>query len=434
LLTHSPSPDAHHFQNLSPTARACIDRWEQAAIAAQDGAIAKNTHQKRDGHWRKWESFLATIELTDNPFLQRFDPHYQTRLLCCFASAIQENGPELQSLPGPARAAVQEASVRAALDTLASTYQANELPSPIHDAAGRTDYLLGRQPKAFKNSDLSPTPQKAVSPRVIRAIASATTTPFDRAVGQLVVGAFFFAMRSSKYASVSGERRTKLLELLNIRFYKNNRELSAASNFLHLADCVSITFFFRKNEQHDETITMHQTQDPTLCPIRSWAAICSQTREYPDATPSTPVNTYIHPDTQKLLRVTSKQVLTSIRAVVMCIGEDSLGYSTTDVWTHSLRSATAMAMYLAGVPVFTIMLIGRWSSDAFLRYIRRQVQEFSSGVSSRMLLPTAYFTIPDFAGTEDPRTPGHHLNIAPRNQVGRVAQTVTGHTNMSLWH
>jgi hypothetical protein len=138
---------------------------------------------------------------------------------------------------------------------------------------------------------------------------------------------------------------------------------------------------------------------------------------------------------QKLLRVTSKQVLTSIRAVVTCIGKDALGYSATNVGTHSLRSAAAMAMYLAGVPVFTIMLIGRWSSDAFLRYIRCQVQEFSSGVSSRILLTAAYyFTIPNFAGLEDPRTPGHHLNFAPRNQVGRVAQTVTGHTNMSLWH
>ena len=143
---------------------------------------------------------------------------------------------------------------------------------------------------------------------------------------------------------------------------------------------------------------------------------------------------YIHPDTQKLLHVTSKQRLTRICAVVTCIGKDTLGCSATDMGTHSLRSATAMAMYLAGVPVFTIMLIGHWSSDAFLCYIWRQAQEFSSGVSSRMLLTAAYFTIPDFAGTEDPCTPGHHLNFAPQNQIGRVAQTVTGHTNMSLWH
>ena len=50
---------------------------------------------------------------------------------------------------------------------------------------------------------------------------------------------------------------------------------------------------------------------------------------------------------------------------------------------HSLRRA--MVMYLAGVPVFSIMLIGRWSSTAFLRYIRKQIQEFLQGISSKMI-------------------------------------------------
>jgi hypothetical protein len=53
-----------------------------------------------------------------------------------------------------------------------------------------------------------------------------------------------------------------------------------------------------------------------------------------------------------------------------------------------------MAMYLAGVPIFTIMLIGRWSSDAFMRYIRKQVKEFSEGISSKMIHHEQFFTIP----------------------------------------
>jgi hypothetical protein len=42
-----------------------------------------------------------------------------------------------------------------------------------------------------------------------------------------------------------------------------------------------------------------------------------------------------------------------------------------------------MAMYLGECPVYTVMLIGRWSSDAFLRYIRKQVMEFSHNVSKK---------------------------------------------------
>ncbi len=41
-------------------------------------------------------------------------------------------------------------------------------------------------------------------------------------------------------------------------------------------------------------------------------------------------------------------------------------------------------MYLSGVPVFSIMLIGRWSTTAFLKYIQKQVQEFLHGISSMM--------------------------------------------------
>jgi hypothetical protein len=44
-----------------------------------------------------------------------------------------------------------------------------------------------------------------------------------------------------------------------------------------------------------------------------------------------------------------------------------------------------MAMYLAGVSVFSIVLIGRWSSTAFLKYIRKQVQEFLQGISSKTI-------------------------------------------------
>ena len=75
-------------------------------------------------------------------------------------------------------------------------------------------------------------------------------------------------------------------------------------------------------------------------------------------------------------------------------------------------------MYLAGVPVFTIMLIGRWSSDAFLRYIRRQVLQFSAGVSKRMVadFATPFYTLPDF-DPEHPRTRSHRTNFhSPQSQ------------------
>ena len=42
-------------------------------------------------------------------------------------------------------------------------------------------------------------------------------------------------------------------------------------------------------------------------------------------------------------------------------------------------------MFLSGVPTIIIMRIGRWSSEAFLEYIREQVEQFTLGVSTKML-------------------------------------------------
>ena len=45
----------------------------------------------------------------------------------------------------------------------------------------------------------------------------------------------------------------------------------------------------------------------------------------------------------------------------------------------------AMAMFLSGIPVVIIMRVGRWSSDAFLEYIRDQVESFTAEVSKKMI-------------------------------------------------
>jgi hypothetical protein len=45
-------------------------------------------------------------------------------------------------------------------------------------------------------------------------------------------------------------------------------------------------------------------------------------------------------------------------------------------------------------PVYMIILIGRWSSNAFLLYIHKQVQEFSRNISTNMMQNESFFTIP----------------------------------------
>ena len=238
-------------------------------------------------------------------------------------------------------------------------------------------------------------------------------------MSQLTIGAFFFAMRSCEYTHTSGTKRTKLLRLRNIRFFVKHREIPHLDPHLADADSVSITFEYQKNDQRNVTITQHCTNDAILCPVRAWAAVVHRVLSYPGSSPSSTVNTYLFRDS--LTYVSASDVKRSLRAAADVLGRDRLGFAATDIGTHSLRSGAAMAMYLNAVPVYTIMLIGRWSSDAFLKYIRRQVQQFSTGVSVRMIQTPHFFTVPDAPNFQhDPRTPGNPFSLA--SQIGRVSR------------
>jgi hypothetical protein len=56
-------------------------------------------------------------------------------------------------------------------------------------------------------------------------------------------------------------------------------------------------------------------------------------------------------------------------------GHKVFRFCSIEIGTHSLRSGRAMTLFLKDHPVQKIMIFGRWSSDAFLVYIRLQVLE-----------------------------------------------------------
>ena len=61
-----------------------------------------------------------------------------------------------------------------------------------------------------------------------------------------------------------------------------------------------------------------------------------------------------------------------------------------------------MSMELSGAEDSTICLMGRWKSDSFLKYIRKQVLQFSSNISRRMLEHEHFTHIPSFVNDSSP--------------------------------
>jgi len=156
---------------------------------------------------------------------------------------------------------------------------------------------------------------------------------------------------------------------------------------------------------------MPRSGDAVLCPVRAWAAITARVLAYPTATFDTPVNAILLAG--RLQYATAHAMLQHLRRGAAHFGPQLLGYAPDELGTHSIRAGAAMAMYLAGVPVFVIMLVGRWASDSFLRYIRCQVAAFTNGVSERMLSP------PDSPHIPRASAHGHRLHAHLRAASGR---------------
>ena len=269
-------------------------------------------------------------------------------------------------------------------------------------------------------------------------------------MGSLLCGALFFAMRSCEYTTTNkgdGKRRTRTLRCQDVKFFTIGNEgaileikRSSPLHLLHSADCVSITFCTQKNGEKMETITQHKAKTGILCPVRDWANTINRVLSYKDASETSQVNTFLNPKTNKLVLITSSQTRAFIRSTVHAMGEATLGVKSENVGTHSLRSSCAMLLYLGQVRTSTIMLLGRWKSDAFLLYLRKQVKEFTAGISDTMVSQSgAFSTIPlsDSPQTpaniraqhDDPMTRNHNSVASSSRPNGPGLQNTSNTTN-----
>lgn len=322
---------------------------------------------------------------------------------------------------GHAYDTLAEGTIRNTISFVASSFRDNDRPNPTRDEDGELGRLLSRLFRAFRNGDPNPKQQKALPLGVLREMAKLQVTETQRALVQLAIGAYMFAMRSCEYLKVpqAEKRRTAILKLRNIRFFKSGRLLEHGDPLLEYADCVSITFEFQKKDERNDTVTQICSYDELLCPVRQWASLVRRIRGYPGATADTSVSAVWRND--RIEYVASKELVNALRAAAVAVGEEKLGFAKEDIGTHSIRSGAAMSMFLGECPVYVIMMIGRWSSDAFLRYIRKQVEQFSHNVSRRMLRFEMFHHIADYepsASRLDPRQRNHADNAETRRNVG----------------
>ena len=279
-----------------------------------------------------------------------------------------------------------EGTVCATLSYVAQTFRADNRPDPQLDVDGKTCFLLNEQLRGYRNQDGTKMKQKALPMSVLRKFFEIANSKKDIALVQLMIGAIFFAMRSCEYLKTGKEegKRTKIIRKGKILFKKGNTVLDHSNPNLSSSDLVRVTFEYQKNDQRDVIIHMFRSGDNTLCPVKAWAYTVQRVGQIPGATEESEVCLFLDESNRPTL-LTADHARSRLRAIVELMGKEVLGFEKLDIGLHSLRSGGAMAMFLSGTPVIIIMRVGRWSSEAFLEYIRDQVESFTLGVSQKML-------------------------------------------------
>ena len=103
---------------------------------------------------------------------------------------------------------------------------------------------------------------------------------------------------------------------------------------------------------------------------------------------------------------------------------------------HSLRSVVVIVMFLDNIPIFLIILIRRWKSDGFLKYIQKQVLELSQRISSQILKNNLHHILLSLSSTIDnPRIRNRNsftLNLSLMTMTSSRMQAMR--PSFSLYH
>ena len=264
------------------------------------------------------------------------------------------------------------------------------LDDPIRDASGGLCKFLNDQIMGYEDNDPPPKQQSPAPIQVFDLIKQEYSSAQDTACSQLIEGALFFGMRSCEYTKTPGQKkkRTTLLELRDITFYDHN-SIVISHNHLNLiteASIVKITFRKQKNKENCQEVILRKSPN-RLCSVEAWAKIVKRIRSYPNSNDNTFVNTYFCTSSGKYKQITNDHVINMLRSAVQIIGPEKIGVPLERVGTHTLRTSFALFMSLGNEEDSTIMLKGRWKSNAFMRYIRGYIDSFGASASASISNP-----------------------------------------------
>ena len=306
--------------------------------------------------------------------------------------------------------------MRDAAGHLAAAFRGHFKQSPFHiEGSAQLLPTVRSLLKAFDNADPPPLRQKAITPKLLRKFykmlssGRENTGPSAQAhTADIVLGAFFFAMRSCEYTKTARPGKTKRARMGCIVFRTRSRRVLEHTDpeLTEISEYVTVVFENQKNGKKMDARTQRRSGHPILCPVLRWGSavkrIIATVPGWDSQTSLCSVS--LEGET---LEISSTFVLKLLRQACETFGAfKSFGFQPSEIGNRSIRSGAAMSLFLMDHSPAKIMILGRWASDAFLVYIRPQVLEWTHNMSWDMIHLDTFFDAShrDIVASDDPRT------------------------------
>jgi hypothetical protein len=233
-------------------------------------------HESGDRVWRRWRSYCDTAGLSDDYLLTKLPDETKHLLLRSFLGLYRTGKWSVSGrLEGRHPQPLVAGTIKAAAGCLASSFRDNLKPSPFHLAGSQNLHPTFKALfRAFENVDPPTKRQKAMTPKLLRKPleASSHSSLVDTApavAADLVIGAFFFAMRSCEYSKPATPGQTKCIDLDGLIFRSTSNTVIDHNDAdpLTKAEYVTVTFVNQKNGKKMDSRTQRRTRDRALCPV-----------------------------------------------------------------------------------------------------------------------------------------------------------------------
>jgi len=158
---------------------------------------------------------------------------------------------------------VQTGSVQAAIRAIAKTIELAGQPNPLYKP-GTTNYhtALAMQMEGYRREDPATEKQMAVLvsiPNFVFRNTKESKDPRTKAMGELVLIAFYFLLCVGEYTHHTSQRQTQQFRLGHMKFFAQDRQVltDQLESYRDRITVVSLTIENQKNGRKGETLSHH---------------------------------------------------------------------------------------------------------------------------------------------------------------------------------